>query len=388
MAILVRKTRQRTYNVRNSQLALMSSGWFLGIVILESVTGAFAWAANLQYLTLFFETSDRKSSPMLHVFSMGAAAAQWRAAFLVLHPIESIMLTISMIFIAYCLLAFLEESGSNRKLYFVWALCNASCVICMVVGMASNIIVAMLRSQLFNLSSDGVGAAAMNDTVTFVDILQQFNDDTASIFFTSSIQPFTEAFVLLLNIFVIVFATNSTIRRIQIMRALGSADTASDAKVIRHIKMVRAAAPLFLLPRALHSALQATVAAFQSTDDACLGVCNISCTNRFALLRSWLDFHPELHTLVVLVSALLLLLTIWSSGRVDRVQQRFNALYVPSHDRNSQLLRHDSLSIHLHRNLPIRHARSITTEDLDRSTSSYLHSPVPATASNEPSRCR
>lgn len=227
----------------------------------------------------------------------------------------------------------------------------------------------------------------MNDTVTFVDILQQFNDDTASIFFTSSIQPFTEAFVLLLNIFVIVFATNSTIRRIQIMRALGSADTASDAKVIRHIKMVRAAAPLFLLPRALHSALQATVAAFQSTDDACLGVCNISCTNRFALLRSWLDFHPELHTLVVLVSALLLLLTIWSSGRVDRVQQRFNALYVPSHDRNSQLLRHDSLSIHLHRNLPIRHARSITTEDLDRSTSSYLHSPVPATASNEPSRC-
>jgi hypothetical protein len=324
---------------------------------------------------------------MLHVFSMGAAAAQWRAAFLVLYPIESIMLTISMIFIAYCLLAFLEESGTNRTMYFVWALCNALCVICNVVGVSSNIIVAMLSSQLFDLSSNGVAAAAMNDTVTFVDISQQFNDDSASVSFTSSIQPFTEAFVLLLNIFVIVMATNSTIRRIQIMLALGSTDRASDAKVIRHIKIVRAAVPLFLLPRALHSALQATVTAFQSTDYACFGVCNISCTNGFALLRSWLDFHPELHALVVLVSSpLLLLLIIWSSGRVDRVQQRFHALYIPSHDRNSQLLRHDSLSIH--RNSPIRHARSITTDDLDRSTSSYLHSPQPATASSEPSRCR
>ncbi len=303
----------------------------------------------MQYLTLFFETSDNKSSPMPHIFAMGASAAHWQTAFFVLRPVESILLIVNMLdFLRIFRVVFSNAGG------FVWTLSIALFAICSVVGITSNLVAAILRAHLFELSSDGMAAVAVNDTATSASILLQFSDSAAALSLSSSIQPFTEAFTLLVLSALIIVVTNTCIRA-----------TTRDILDERKTKLWRSAAVLiFLLPRATFAAFEASVDAFQNNDYACLGACSASCTNKFSLMRSWLDFTPECRAFVALLSSpmlwiLFLFLLFKIEQHSDRVRRRNTAAYLP-----------------------------FTTAEFESSSSSYLLSKVPSADASDLQRCR
>ncbi len=89
----------------------------MGALVFRGFFGAIAWTANMQYLALFFETSDNKSSSMPHIFAMGADAAHWQTAFFVLRPIESILLIVNMLDVLRILRVVFRNAGG-----FVWTL--------------------------------------------------------------------------------------------------------------------------------------------------------------------------------------------------------------------------------------------------------------------------
>ena len=346
---------------------------FMGTLFFGSCFGAMAWTANIQYSTLFFETSDNKSSSLLHIFAMGADAAHRQTAFFVLRPIESILFIVHLLDFLRMLRAVCLTAGG-----FVWTLSIALFAICSVAGFTSNLVAAILRAQLFQLSSDGVAAVAVNDTVTSARILLQFSDIAAELSLSSSVQPFTEAFMLLVLGALIVVETNKL-----------AAHELVSHEVARAIKLWRSAAVLiFLLPRATYAAFEASVDAFQNNDYACLGACSASCTNKFSLMRSWLDFTPECRALVAFSWSLLCLFWFLVFKEPDRVRRRHSAIYEPSDDHHAQLLRSESSVPQSSRNLRSTAARSITTAELDSSSCSYLHSKVPSADTSDPARCR
>ena len=322
----------------------------------------------MQYLTLFFETSDNKSSSLLHMFAMGADAAHWQTAFFVLRPIESMLFIIHVLsFLRSIQVVLLTAAG------FFWTLSIALFVICSVAGFGGNLVAAILRAQLFQLSSDGVAAVAVNDTATSARILLQFNDSAAALSLVSCVQPFTEAFMLLVLGALIIVETNKL---------------HEDA---RAIKFWRSAAVLiFLLPRATYAAFEASVDAFQSNDSECLGACSASCTNKFSLMRSWLDFTPECRACIAFSWSLLFLfwfLCFTMSDR-DRGQRRHSAIYLPSEDRHAQLLPPESSVPRSSGNFRITAPRSITTAELDSNSCAYLRSNVPSADASDLARCR
>lgn len=286
---------------------------------------------------------------MPHIFAMGADAAHLQTAFFLLRPIESILLIVNILDVLRMFRVLIRIAGG-----FVWTLSIALIAICSVVGITSNLVAAILRAHLFELSSGGMAAVAVNDTATFASILLQFSDSAATLSLSSSIQPFTEAFMLLVLSVLIVVVTDTCIRA-----------TTRDILDARQTKLWRSATVLiFLLPRATFAAFEASVDAFQNNDYACLGACSALCTNKFSLLRSWLDFTPECRAFVALLSSpmlwiLLLFLLFKIEQRAERVRRRNTAVYLP-----------------------------FTTAELDSSSSSYLLSKVPSADASDLQRCR
>jgi hypothetical protein len=405
-------------------------------VFFGSCIGAAAWAANMQYITIFFETSDNKSSPILHVFAMGAAAAHWQAALFVLRPIETVFVIVSMKSMTLRLRSVLAANGyrynvlaeNDSYMHSCRYLLLCLSVICIVVGFASNVVAAMLRLQLFYVSSDGVAAIHMNDTVTYAQILPKFSDRANVVSWSSSIQPFMEAFVLFLNVVAVISASNAVIYRTRLWHGVIGFD------LIRRMKFLRVVLLFFALPRIAYAAFEATVRAFQKNDYACLAACDASCLSNFSLMRSWLEFTPEFHAFLVFVSSPLLwlwailiirgaqrpeVLAPWAphhegpwnqnsrdftnspiaTDTLDRRRRGFSAIYAPSaaefpsvheasDDRRIQLLGPSRLAPQHSVNFSGRANRSITIAQLDSTTSAYFHSAEPASDTDRLSRCR
>ena len=243
---------------------------------------------------------------------------------------------------------------------FAWTLSIALFAICSVVGITSNLVAAILRAHLFELSRDCMAAVAVNDTGTSASILLQFSDSAAALSLSSSIQPFTEAFMLLVLSVLIVVVTNTCI-----------ANTTREFLDARKTKLWRSAAVLiFPLPRAAFAAFEASVGAFQKNDHACLGACSASCTNKFSLMRSWLDFTPECRAFVAFLSSptvwfLFLYLLFMIEDHADRVRRR-----------NDRVRRRNTAAY-----LPF------TAAELDSSSSSFLLSKAPAADASDLQRC-
>jgi hypothetical protein len=311
---------------------------------------------------------------MLHIFAMGADAAHWQIAFFVLRPIETMLFFVHVLYFLKIIQHAFDIAGG-----FVWRSSIDLFASCSVVGFAGNLVAAILRSQLFQLSSDGLAAVAMNDTVTSARILLQFSNNAAGLSFSSSIQPLTEAFMLAVLGVLTVVVMNKIAAYV-------------DVNAFREIKRWRTAALLiFVLPCATFAAFEATIDAFQDNDYACLGACSVSCTNNFSLMRSWLDFTPEYRSFVAFSSSPLLWCLFWFLIYMISVfydHRRNSATYLPSDDHHSQLLGPESLIPQGSRNFSGRAARSITTAELDSSSCSYFHSKAPSAGANDLARCR
>jgi hypothetical protein len=352
--------------------------------------GAVAWSASMQYDTSFVETSVNSSSPMLHVFFMGAAATHWRAAFLVLQPIELFCLIAGLHLITRRLLKFLAESSSNRVLEIFSVFSAVLSVIGSLVGLAGNFVSAVSRVGLFYLSSDGLAAAVRNDTLAATSIMQHYCDSAAVGFISSSIQPFTEFLLLALNVCVMVMVTNATIRRMEIMLLLGAVNRVLDVNVIRQIKVVRGAVLLLILPRVFFAIFQASVYVSQSNDCACVGACSSTCSNPFYLIRNWLEFNPECRALLVLVSSpLLLSIIIWSTSAVV-VQQRYIIHDEPetTFNQRAEPLIHSFIRSRGHRAERAAGASLLTPAVLESNSSTFVYSREPKAGASEISRCR
>jgi hypothetical protein len=134
---------------------------------------------------------------------------------------------------------------------------------------------------------------------TFI-IMQQFSDTATAITRSSSVQLFTEAFILVLNIFIFILIVNATIHRIQdlmFVSPVGGAANRFSEVTVNQMKLLRAMVLLLLSPRALYTAFLAATGVLY--DAACLGICNSSCMDQLSLLRNWLEFSPEFRVLVV-----------------------------------------------------------------------------------------
>ena len=269
----------------------------------------------MQYLTYFFESSGgssygNNSSQLQHVFAMGAAAARWRAVFLVLYPIEFCCLIDVMLLLTRRLIDLLEQRGNPH----VWRISFAAAVTCSLTGLAGNIVVAQSELQLFYLSGDGVAAIAANNTVTADSIQRQFSEKATASLLAASIQPFTEVLALVPNIVVVFWATTAFVRRIRSSLGLpGILLNLEVSRIMRQIIVACAAVMPTLGLRASYAALHATSSAFQTRTDTCFDACDSSCMNQFSLLQRWLDFTPGFRALVVLVSSpMLILITLWS----------------------------------------------------------------------------
>lgn len=351
--------------------------------------GILAWVANLQYLTSFFANNDGKSSQALHVFAMGDGAALWHAAFLALYPFEVFCLIAAISMIKGHLMAFYLQSRSYRKLAIISKITTKLSVFCGLVGSLVNLLAANWRVQLVYRSSEVVSAIAKNES-TFI-IMQQFSDTATAITRSSSVQLFTEAFILVLNIFIFILIVNATIHRIQdlmFVSPVGGAANRFSEVTVNQMKLLRAMVLLLLSPRALYTAFLATTGVLY--DATCLGICNSSCMDQLSLLRNWLEFSPEFRVLVVGVSStLLMLIFIWITNRAvaqQRYRRFISPLYVPSRGYHSQLLMPDHVSPLLSRSHYPERATQLTPAHLDASSSTFLHSKEPTTG--EVSRCR
>ncbi len=347
-----------------------------------SCAGIIAWVANMQYFTSFFKSNDDNSSQMRHVFEIGGGAATWHAVFLVLYSLEHICLIAAVSSIKRQLLRNLQsESESDCKLANLSNISIIFSFCCGLTGLTGNFLCAQWRVDLFYLSSDVVTAIPNNGTVSISDIVQQFNDKATAFAHSSSIQPFCEAFALVLNACAFTSVINATIRR-QVMLVPSLANRYLDAKSIYLMKFLRAAVLLLLLPRASYAAFQATTSLLQSNNYSCTGSCNSSCMNNFALLRSWLEFTPEFHALIIFASSPLLMIIIILSMTIMARREIAQQLL---HHVVSRLLLPD------HSASPFRSHESgigsqVTSADLDISSSTFVHSKD--TAVGEPLRCR
>jgi hypothetical protein len=375
-------------------------GRLTGFMFFGSCVGAIAWAANMQYLTYFFESSGgssygNNSSQLQHVFAMGAAAARWRAVFLVLYPIEVCCLIAVMLLLTHRLIDLLEHRGNPH----VWRISLAAAFSCSLAGLAGNIVVAQSELQLFYLSGDGVAAIAANNTVAADSIQRQFSEKATASLLAASIQPFTEALALLPNIIVVFWATNAFIRRIRSSLGLsGILLNPEFSRIMRQIIVACAAVMLTLGLRASYAALHATSSAFQTSTDTCFDACDSSCMNQFSLLQRWLDFTPEFRALVVLVSSpMLMLITLWSltssrtaallRGGADRHQPLLgpgmHSSYIPQ-ARGGNALGFQSV----HRPAARAARLPVTPIDLDNSSSTFVQKQEPESTASDSSRCR
>jgi len=287
-------------------------GWFSGLMLCGSCSGAVAWVACMQFFVLGF-TAYASNLTNAQLNSILAQSQHWNAAYVITYAFAFLCLSVAKLMALDQMMNFAVSKSRDMPMrWVVWRrVVIAGVVVGNTVGLGGNVAAAVYFEQNAESLSAASAAYAANNTAAgdnFVTLSSQQNQLAGS---TQSVQLFCEVAVLLLII--VAFAVTGAACRRRFTSAQLD-DTAEGRKLWRQIVGTAAFVLVTFLLRAVFSSMFALANELQNNDVICPSnnQCDASCYNTYSLMQTWLLNMPEFQLSVELISSpLTLLVALW-----------------------------------------------------------------------------
>jgi len=294
----------------------------------------------MRYLAVSFAAAKAAPSQSPAWFQgQEATASHWGAAFLVVYPIEFMLLSVTkllildrMIFFAAATAAEWSPAPMERRITRLAVAARVTMIAVVAgncLGVLGNVVAAVYWIQGANQHSQAAAAFAGNYTSQAIDLASAARQTHELGEKFSSIQKFSEVVVLLLIIVAFAVASalcsrriNSTVRR--------SADLAAAQHLRAQILGTTAVVFVTFLLRTIFSTMFAVADALQNDGEPnCSGLCE-GCKNVYTHIQVWVHYTPEFRMVVILISSpLALLVALWgmtSKRTLQLMQLRFGCM--------------------------------------------------------------
>jgi len=291
-------------------------GWFSGLMLCGSCSGAVAWGAQMQALVLFFNLNNPSNASTLtaaQFYSLTAQSQHWGAAFVITYAIAFLCLSVAKLMALDQMMNFaVSKSRDVPRRWVVWGrVVMAGVVVGNVVGLVGNVAAAVYFEQSVESYSAASAAYAANNTADGRNFHNIGREQSHRAFATGAVQLFCEVAVLLLII--VAFAVTGAACRRRFTSAQLD-DTADGRQLWRQIVGTAGFVFVTFLLRAVFSTMHAVAYELQDDDASCPSgnACDASCYNVYTLMQTWLSYTPEFQLSVELISSpLTLLVALW-----------------------------------------------------------------------------
>ena len=292
-------------------------GWFSGLMLCGSCSGAVAWGAFMQGLVLGFNLNNpsyRSTLTTAQYYSLDAQKEHWGAVYVITYAISFLCLSVAKLMALDQMMNFaVSKSRDVPRRWVVWGrVVMAGVVAGNVVGLGGNVASAVYFEQSAESYDAASAAYAANNIAAGYNFVNIGNQQDHLALSTSAVQLFSEVAVLLL--IVVAFAVTGAACRRRFTSAQLD-DTAEGRQLWRQIVGTAGFVFVTFLLRAMYTTMSALIFGRQHDAAHCpssSNQCDASCHNLYSLMQRWLVYTPEFQLSVELISSpLTLLVALW-----------------------------------------------------------------------------
>ncbi len=300
-------------------------GWFCGLMLFGSCFGIVTWAARMMQLVNLYKNVDAfEEGDDAQGSYMRAQSISFTVVFLVPYAIEFLCLSAAklMVLDRMSVLAAGHDEGTKKRWAVGGRMVMAVVALGNAVGLAANIAAtvhyqkaaeAAWAESAHYASNHSTGNSTLSEELR-ARVFQEIQFAGSIV----SVQSFCEVAVLLIIVVAFVVA-GAFCSRVVTSKLLVVHASSASASAVRALKLQVVVTTVFVfaafLVRSVYSTMRALSAQLRDVGNTCPGVisvCDASCYNVFTHMSVWMNYTPEFHMMVVLVSSpLALLVALW-----------------------------------------------------------------------------